>query len=456
MSRGVTEPHFLNGKGGRLGKHGRAVRSRRAVSDVVATILLLALTVVLFASIFAFVTAFPGPPAQNSNQFQANLIQGVNTSGSCTGACLKIPVATSITITHLSGPAVPMAALIYIKSAVHPIGPEFRNPYSLTAGGIPAGETWNLGQTWVLNANFTGGDHPTLPDNFTIYIVSVTSLLFSVILPGAVINLPPTFVAVGTTPTAPVVGQGFTIFAQIQGPVPTSPLGSVLITVSGIPGMANVTTPQKMQYSAATGLWTYSMLAGNTTASGTYYAFITATTTVGLVGTAAVSVPITPYSLSIGGAITLSSAVTTGSCAVGSAQTVPPVAATKGGCKAGDYIYTLTITSSSVTFSSILLQVRSTSTNTVLTATASSSFAILTSASVVAAITVPGSGAAFAMPTPWAGYNGGLAPAITGSSPLTTSYTIVIDSGGTVAIAPVPTLVVLGDGSYTGSFSVTL
>jgi len=39
------------------------------VSDVVATILLLALTVTLFASIFAFVTSFPSPPAQNSNQF---------------------------------------------------------------------------------------------------------------------------------------------------------------------------------------------------------------------------------------------------------------------------------------------------------------------------------------------------------------------------------------------------
>ena len=39
-----------------------------------ATIILLAMTVVLFSSIFAWVTTFPAPAVQNTTQFSANLV----------------------------------------------------------------------------------------------------------------------------------------------------------------------------------------------------------------------------------------------------------------------------------------------------------------------------------------------------------------------------------------------
>ena len=109
---------------------------RRGVSDVVATILLLALTVTLFASIFAFVTQFPPPPSQNNNQFQASLIY--------TSSGLNI---TTIQIVHLAGPSVPGIGQIYLKSATQPNAPEFTSPLDpyTVSSGIGGAGTWNLG-----------------------------------------------------------------------------------------------------------------------------------------------------------------------------------------------------------------------------------------------------------------------------------------------------------------------
>ena len=86
-------------------------RRRRGVSDVIATILLLALTVTLFGAIFAFVTSFPSPPAQSNNQFQASLFYPSNGSASW---------IAGVRIVHLAGPATPGSALIYLHSANQP------------------------------------------------------------------------------------------------------------------------------------------------------------------------------------------------------------------------------------------------------------------------------------------------------------------------------------------------
>jgi hypothetical protein len=439
MNRCGTEHRFPAGKGGRLSKRSRAFRTHRAVSDVVATILLLALTVVLFASIFAFVTQFPSPPAQNSNQFQANLVSGPNGTGY---------MATEITILHLSGPAVPLAALIYLKSSVYPNGPEFQAPYSLTAGGIPAGHVWNLGQTWVLNANFTGGFHPILPDNITVFIVSSSNLLFTVVLPGLVINTPPTFLAVGTSPTVPVVGGAFTIFGQIQG-VYSPGGGSATITVSGLPGMSAVTGAQKMTYSAATGLWTYAMATGNTTASGTYYAFITATSLAGKVGTASVTVTITPYTTLISSALTLTSPVGATATCTG-AKT--PVAA----CQAsGDYYYKILISSSSVTFGSVLFQISKGA--TIFASSKACGFALSPIGSLgTADASWSDTTSPYAPQMPYPGFLT-FAAGFSGTSALTTGFAISADLGTTTTPAGGGwTLVVTGIGSYSGTLTIAL
>lgn len=245
----------IRAKGGR----GRRRTGHRGVSDVVATILLLALTVTLFASIFAFVTSFPSPPAQNNSQFQASIAyssNGLNVS--------------AIRILHLAGPPVPTNGLIYLKSAMQPTAPEFASPYSV-ASGLPAGTgVWNLGQTW--NVTFTAPYLPQANSNITVYIVSGTQLLFSVILPGATVAAPPTVVSTSVYPSPLTVGASFTVYATLSGSYTST---SVYVNLAAVPNTGTLNTAQKMTQNAQ-GQWTYTVAAGVTTTAGTFYGFVNA------------------------------------------------------------------------------------------------------------------------------------------------------------------------------------
>jgi hypothetical protein len=248
---------------GRTMGRGRFRRPTRGVSDVVATILLLALTVTLFASIFFFVTSFPSPPAQNSNQFQASLQLTANQS-----------FVLSVTILHLGGPSVAGGDSVYLKGAVTPAYPSFTAPISVSTG-TGGGPTWNLGQNWLYTFPFP---QPRV-QNITIYIVSPTQLLYSVTLPGQQFNVPPTVVNSWTSPTSPTVGGPFTIYAVFGGTVagiaPT-------VNLAAIPGLP--TTAQAMSAAGPTNEWKYLVTSGLTTANGTYQIVISGTNSVGQTG----------------------------------------------------------------------------------------------------------------------------------------------------------------------------
>ncbi len=251
---------------------------RRAVAEVVATIILLALTVVLFSAIFAFVTSFPSPPAQSNNQFQASLGYTVATNGTT--------YITSVSILHLAGPAVPSTGLIYLKSATHPSAAQFQSPYSLSNGGLASGAEWNLGQTWT--KSFPTGV-ASLPDNLTVYVVSSTSVLFSVILPGQSFVYPPTFVAISVSPASPTIGSSFNISATITGSVTK---GSVYANLAAIPELTS--KAQQLKYAATTGQYYLNVTSslGYTTTAGTYYAFLNATGSNGQSSTTALAITV--------------------------------------------------------------------------------------------------------------------------------------------------------------------
>jgi len=435
----------------RLRERARRRHSRRAVSEVIATILLLALTVVLFASIFAWVSSFPPPPPANSNQFQARL--GVTPNATGSGGFI-----TSLSIVHLAGPSVPSLTLIRLTSALFPSSSQFTLPYNLSNGGLAAGKPWNLAQTWTLTSFVPSGSlcvapcHPfayrgAIPDTVTVYIYYSTNVLFSVSLPVSVTTTTPAFLAVGTTPTVPVIGGAFTIWASILGVVPAAGT-TVLITLSGLPGEGSVTTAQAMTYVAATGLWTYSIPLGVTTSSGTYYAPITATTAVGngWSGSDAVPVAITPYSTLIGSVFKMGTVAATAKCTGVKA----PIAACQA---ANDYYYIVPITSSPITFGNILLEVL-TSTRTVYSATTEAAFAIATTAApTVVAASWTAAGGAMQMPS--SGFPTYTAPT-TASTALTTAYEIQIDVG---TVNPAGTglyLLVIGVGAYGSYTSASL
>jgi hypothetical protein len=264
------------------------------VSDVVATILLLALTVTLFSAIFAFVTSFPAPPPQNSNQFTASLILssgGANIIG--------------LNITHLAGPQVPLNGQIFVHSSKEPNQCPFTG--SLTVGsGLPAkSSAWNLGQVWTkyFTSWATGCSYSDpVPDNITVYIVSSSVLIYTVILPGQQIIAPPTILATWTNPGSPTQGKAFQVLATISGP-----LGShkAYVNLAGVPGQSASTV--KMWFNATSSDWQFNVTAGNTTstAAGTYYGFVNVTGTNGAIATASVTVTIAA-SPGAGAAITLS------------------------------------------------------------------------------------------------------------------------------------------------------
>ena len=237
-------------------------RSRRGVSDVVATILLLALTITLFAAVFAFVTSFPAPPAQSNNQFQASLFYPSNGTTKFIGG---------VKIVHLAGPVVPGNALVYLKSANQPSLSVFGTPYTVSSG-IGNASFWNLGQTWTLK--FPATVLPLSGGNMTIYIVSQSTLLFSVILPGSSIAAPPTVVATSISPATPTIGQPFTVYATLTG---TYKANSVYVNLAGVPGAP--TTPQQMSVNGQ-GQWTFPV-SGGSTKNGTYYGYVNATGTAG-------------------------------------------------------------------------------------------------------------------------------------------------------------------------------
>src|SRR5208282_4871243 len=210
-------------------------------------------TVTLFASIFAWVTAFPAPPPQNNNQFQASLRPTAN-----------LTYVNGISITHLAGPSVAGTGQIYLSSSTQPTAPEFANPYSISSG-LGGAKTWNLGQVW--NLTFPLTEMPKAGGNITVYVVVSYQLLFSVILPGTTIAPPPTVTSTAISPATPTIGTIYTVYATVSGSFTAN---SVYVNLAAVPG--GPSNPQKMTLNSQ-GFWTYTVPSG-ATYNGTYYGFV--------------------------------------------------------------------------------------------------------------------------------------------------------------------------------------
>jgi flagellin-like protein len=254
--------------------------TRRGVSAVVATMILLLITVVLFAGLFWFVNVFERPPAQPLGQFSGSL-----SYGGCGGAYTQV---CSVSIVHLSGPIIGGAYSsqvgIYLASQVHPAAFPAA-PFSLAQGGI--GASWGFGQTWTLNTAAYG---VSAPDNITVTIVASNQVTFRVVLEAFSGQAPIITMATVTPSVLSGNAESFNVTAQINSY--TFPLSAVLVSANicqlqGL-GCSNV----GMHYAVPTGLF---YCVGTTTldpASGTYYFFITVADAAGS-SQATITVPFT-------------------------------------------------------------------------------------------------------------------------------------------------------------------
>jgi hypothetical protein len=249
----------------------RALRSKRGVSEVLGTILILALTVVLFSSIFFFVSTFPKPASQPAYQFQGQLYYGFATKGAHTWTNVSY-----LTVTHLGGPVIyAFNTQFYVVSQAHPQNTTV--VYTLSSGGLGSSNTasWGTGQVWNLSLV---ADHLGIPDNITVTVVTGGTVVYRQTLPGTNPTIPPIFDQEGTSPGNPVVSSPFSIFVQISDPFLRTTSTQVYLNIT-TPGLtcvnplsaysSNMTVKLRMAYNSTNGLW---FVPGcSASISGTYY-----------------------------------------------------------------------------------------------------------------------------------------------------------------------------------------
>lgn len=254
----------------------------RGLSDVIGTILLLGLTVTLFASVFLFVNTFPTPSPQPTGQFSGSLgyayIGGVGT------------VIATVSIGHIAGPTLFNTAdtQIYITASQDPTA--FTGPFTV-ADGLGGANSWPIGATWSLNVT---GRTLTLPENLTISILTNSVLVYRDVLPGSYPTVAPEFTNSGIVPASPFVGNSFEVYVQIsdQNLPETAGNHNVTANYSLIPGPGFASDPPLvLVWDSVTGSWQGTIRPGSTE-SGSYFVYVTAKDSNGLRNTIAIPVDI--------------------------------------------------------------------------------------------------------------------------------------------------------------------
>ncbi|HEV2166213.1 MAG TPA: hypothetical protein VGS23_04445, partial [Thermoplasmata archaeon] len=198
---------------------------------MIATILLLAITVTLFTAIFFFIQDFPKPAPHSVSQFSAFIGYRAGSSA-----------IVSVTIDHLAGPAVSgttsKQAAIYIAS-------ENRSntwgPFLLSQGLPNAATNWVFGQAWNCTSACAGFPSLFAPDNLTIKLISGGGLLFEDSIRAVFPGFAPYFQRASVAPTS---GGTF----HSASPTTFSVAATVVCSVS-----CQVTNPVLLNYSEFVG-----------------------------------------------------------------------------------------------------------------------------------------------------------------------------------------------------------
>src|SRR5437879_2940570 len=223
------------------------------VSEVIGTILILAMTVVLFSTIIIWVANIPTPVAQGRLDLQSEMDPLYNGAGA--------EIGVNVTLTHQGGEALQTApTIIYVTSqrGTNPAKTDVQrlhryNKLLATPSGIIDGTDtiWNVGERWGYK-NFTLRS----TDAITITIVDTLKsiVLWSAPLTPPAGSRPPVFVdkwadgLYSSTAIDPVQsGLGFFVFAQVTDPDGDLNVNSVYATITAWYGTGDpCAQPQKM------------------------------------------------------------------------------------------------------------------------------------------------------------------------------------------------------------------
>jgi len=195
-----------------------------AISEVIGTILILAMTVVLFSTIIIWVGSIPTPVAQTRLDMDSKMVPVYSALG--------VEVGVNITLTHQGGESLgPVSTIIYVTSqrGTNPAKTDIQrlHPYNrllATPSGLLDGTdtTWNVGERWGYK-NFTLLSSDVI--SVTLVDTSKSVVLWSATLTPPAGTRPPVFVDKWTdglyssTSVDPVEsGLGFFVFAHVADP----------------------------------------------------------------------------------------------------------------------------------------------------------------------------------------------------------------------------------------------
>jgi FlaG/FlaF family flagellin (archaellin) len=239
-------------------------RTHRAVSDILGNILILAITVTLFSTLFYWVSTIPPPPSSVKTDFNANIVMSGTT-------------LTTIEITDLGGSALyNSGTVIYIS---YEDAPQYNNHYTISDGFSSGATTWTPGMMWSYTV-----DVPN-PGAVTISIIDTSKniMLWSEQIIIGYTNIPPQFVSEGTTPASPItMGDGFVIWAKVTDP--GASVSSVSVYIPYVTGGTTLSWNQDLQ------LWEGSFTAPTLSTNTTVNAIFTATGSNGLTSQIAFSI----------------------------------------------------------------------------------------------------------------------------------------------------------------------
>lgn len=269
----------------------RRAGAARGVSEIVATILILLLTVSLFTVVFLALRLFPHPSTPAVGQFSATLNY---TRGST--------VIRAVSITHLAGPTVSGAtasqAGIYIASQSK--GATY-GPF-LLAQGLGGSTTWSYGQTWTCTSACPSFPVLTAPDNITVSVFGQNQILFQASLAAVNPGFAPYFVKAYVTPKT---GMNFSSASPVAYWVNASIIcntacANPAVTVDYSEFAGNGTTPANLRCSPVSApvenctlLSTWISLTTKSPSSpGTYFIFLVAKDSTGRTDTIPITVTV--------------------------------------------------------------------------------------------------------------------------------------------------------------------
>jgi len=198
-------------------------KDERGVSEVVGTILILAMTVVLFASIILWVSSIPTPAAQTRLDMFGQMEPIYNPLG--------VEVGVNITAVHQGGEALqPFRTVIYVTSQRGAISQtdavllHLYNGFLATPSGLLDGSNsvWDIGERWAYkNYAYRSTDTITI----TVVDTSKSTVVWNALMTPPPGTRPPVFVdkwadgILTTDAVDPVQATlGFYLFARVADP----------------------------------------------------------------------------------------------------------------------------------------------------------------------------------------------------------------------------------------------